>query len=251
MRRVGGFPFPSVSPVKSIRCLKVLSEWDEARLALPAEVLWAMGLNEGDLVMAELPYPESPYLCFENYLRWVRFVKEACEDPWLFAEELLRRPMAWIGRAGWLDLTGFDSRGLLEPGEPVFLDMDSVDKFDLCRAEERSSKRQGLSACATYSLRIEEDFQLILPEDVLWVLSLTEGSSLEGQVSFWSLKVGNGPVEGQRVHLEIGRGGTLSLPESLRRWPQLQPGSRVSFELWIGAEGGGFQFQPELCLERV
>jgi len=246
VRRVGDFRFPSVSHVKSIRCLTVLTEWDEARLALPAEVLWAMGLNEGDLVTAELPWPDSPYLCFENYLRGVRFVKEACENPWPFAEELLRRPMAWIGRAGWLDLTGFDSRGLFEPGEPVFLDMNSVDKFTLRRAEERDSKGEGLSACATYSFRIEEGFQLILPEDVLWALSLAEGSSLEGQVSLWSLKVGNGPVEGQRVRLEIGRGGTLDLPEPLRRWPQLQPGSRVSFELWIGAEGGGFRLQPNI-----
>lgn len=207
-----GFRFPVPSPVKSFRMITVLTEWQGTAVSLPGPVLWALALNVGDTLAVT---PEAP-------------------KTWRFYPE--KDGTEAVGPDGALELAG-----RFEPGEPLVLLAESGNvepSFTLARSAGRQAGPE-LSALALYWLRVEPGYQVRLPADALWALSLSEGSSLAGRTVMWTLE--GGPAKaGQTLDLRVGPGGVLPLPEAL------QPGSDIRFEISVSRMGSRFRLEPSL-----
>jgi len=84
---------------------------------LPEAVLWALNLQEGDLLTVE---SEGSGILFHSYLCQLEFLLDVCAEPWPFIEPVLRKPMAAVGPNGTLRLPEA-AAALLKPqeGTPV------------------------------------------------------------------------------------------------------------------------------------
>jgi len=80
---------------------------------LPETVLWALNLQEGDLLTVE---SEDSGIFFQSYLCQLEFLLDVCAEPWPFAEPVLRKPMAAVGPNGTLRLPEA-AAALLKPQE--------------------------------------------------------------------------------------------------------------------------------------
>ena len=224
-------------------------------VSLPGPVLWALSLNEGDLVAADLAEGEFSRLRFRSYGRRVRSAMESCGQPWPFVEEVLHLPLAAVGPAGVLDLSSLGSRNPFQPGESLLLRAESGHGEPWFTLERAEGRRLALSleAHALYRLRVEEGFQVLVPEDALWALCLSEGSAVTcktilNTIEGWISTEDRPPGE---LRLEIGPGGALPLPETPREHPRLQPGSGIRFEVHLSGSSRGFRIAPDLSdLER-
>ena len=92
---------------------------------------------------------------------------------------------------------------------------------------------------AHYVLSILPGFQVMLPDDLLWVLDLGRGDPLACEVRMnqveyepWDRKA---PPEGRSL-VELGPGGLLALPHALRDPATLKPNARVGLKaiFWCG-----------------
>jgi hypothetical protein len=79
---------------------------------LPETVLWALNLQEGDLLTVE---SEDSGIFFHSYLCQLEFLLDVCAEPWPFVEPVLRKPMAAVGPNGTLRLP--EAAALLKPQE--------------------------------------------------------------------------------------------------------------------------------------
>jgi hypothetical protein len=222
-------------------------------VSLPGPVLWTLSLNEGDLVAADLAEGEISRLRFRSYGLRVRSAVESCDQPWPFVEEVLHLPLAAVGPAGALDLSSLGSHNPFQPGEPLLLKAEAGHGepwFTLERAAGWSALK--LEAHALYRLRVEDGFQVLVPEDALWALCLSEGSAVTCKTILNTFEgwIPTEELPGE-LRLEIGPGGALPLPETLREHPRLQPGSGIRFEVHLSGASRGFRLAPDLSdLER-
>jgi hypothetical protein len=220
----------------------------EGAVSLPGAILWALSLNEGDLVAADLVEDEISRLRFRSYGRHVRSAMESCAHPWPFVEEVLRLLLAAVGPAGTLDLAGLGSRNPFQPGGSLLLRAEAGHGEPWFTLEPAAGwPALELEAHALYRLRVEAGFRVLVPEDALWALCLSEGSAvtcktilntLEGWVSAEDRLPGE-------VRLEVGPGGALPLPETLREHSRLQPGSGIRFEVHLSGASTGFRLAPD------
>ncbi|HKI02064.1 MAG TPA: hypothetical protein VKK31_08795 [Thermoanaerobaculia bacterium] len=180
---------------------------------------------------------------------------ESCDHPWPFVEEVLLLLLAAVGPAGGLDLASLGSRNPFHPGEPLLLRAEAGHGepwFTLERAAGWLALK--LEAHALYRLRVEDGFQVLVPEDALWALCLSEGSAVTGKTVLNTLEgwISTEDRPSSELRLEIGQGGALPLPETLREHPRLQPGSGIRFEVHLSGASRGFRLAPDLSdLERV
>lgn len=221
----------------------------DGAVSLPGPVLWAFSLNEGDLVAAELAEGEISRLRFRSYSRRMCSAMESCDEPWPFVEEILRLPLATVGPAGTLDLTSLGSRNPFQPSEPLLLRAEAGHGEPWFTLERTAGGvALDLEAHALYRLRVEAGFQVLVPKDALWALCLSEGSAVTCKTMLntlegWIVTEDRPPGE---FRLEIGPGGTLPLPETLREYSGLQPGSGIRFEVHLSGPSGRFRLAPDL-----
>jgi hypothetical protein len=87
---------------------------------LPETVLWALNLQEGDLLTVE-ETGDSRILLFQSYLGNLEFLLDVCVEPWPCLEPILRKPMAAVGPKGTLLLPA-GAAALVKPqGGPLVL----------------------------------------------------------------------------------------------------------------------------------
>jgi hypothetical protein len=236
------------SPVNRLRATLPMLAAEDGSPVLLRFVRWAFSLNEGDLLAVSPEAASAGSWRFLSYGGRVWSAADGCLHPWSFVEELLRLPMAAIEPHGVIRL----------PEEAEELRAGSV----LLRAEvdprERSFTLEPLGdrpihlehfLQAQYLLPVLPGFQVMLPADMLWVLNLRPGDPLACKPSlataeFEAFELEKNP-KGRTV-VELGPGGLLSLPESLRVPSALTPyaqvrlrvtfASRVTFEVTQWAE---------------
>jgi hypothetical protein len=209
--------------------VKVLTEWQDWGVIVPGAVLWALALNEGDPVAAERKEGTK-----------IRVWKAGWGE----------RELA-MGPAGKLDLEPIGTASPLVRGEPLLLVSESYtwDASFTLEPAAGSSRRERLSAQAFYRLQVAPEHRVILPEDALWALGLSEGQKVSCEAVMSTLKGGEPPErlrDGGRLQLQ---GRALPLPEKLRREPRLQPGSPVRFEVNIAGPLAWFRLEPDLSDE--
>src|SRR6185295_6167129 len=202
---------------------------EDGSLLLPKVILWAFRLNEGDLLTVSREEGEGFRCRFRSYGAAVWTITDGIGCSWPFLEKLLRLPMAVVGPQGALLLP--EEAALLASTPRVSLlrvPPRPGDGFTLEPVDERRMVSPRPCLEALYTLPVESGSQIRLPQDVLWVLGLGEGDRLACKTSLgtadfepWAKLE---TLKGRTV-VELGPGGTLSLPQSLLR--DLQPGWRI------------------------
>ncbi len=81
---------------------------------LPEIVLWALNLQEGDLLTVE--ERDGSRFCFQSYLCELEFLLDTCYVPWPYVEPVLRKSMAAVGPNGTLLLPD-EAEALWRPQE--------------------------------------------------------------------------------------------------------------------------------------
>jgi hypothetical protein len=185
-------------------------------LVLPGVVLWALGLNEGDLVAAEPREGTTGRVNFRGYGERVRRAIEGYSHPWPWVEELLRLPMAAVGPEGTLALPE-EIAGRLALNAPGDLLLSAwVERgsrgFAMERRVDGRRASPELRAEASYTLPVGPDFRIALPADALWALSLEEE--------------------------------TVPLPGLLRASLPLNPESRVTLVVSLFQQTASFRLEP-------
>ncbi|HKI03948.1 MAG TPA: hypothetical protein VKK31_18350 [Thermoanaerobaculia bacterium] len=215
-------------------------------LSLPEEVTWALRLEEGDLVSAESDESEPSRVVFRSYAWTVRTAVACYGQPWLPVAEFLRSPLAAVGPARTLDLSILGSRSPFQPGEPLLLRAEAGRGEPWFRLEPAAGRPPApeLEAAAFYRLQVEPGHQVILPEDALWLLSLSEGGEVTCKTLLNTLESAEERPPGA-LRVEIGPGGTLPLPEALRDCKMLRPGSDIRFEVNLSGHRKSFRLAPE------
>lgn len=204
---------------------------------LPGLLLWALSLNEGDLLIAS-PSRSADGLewAFASYLEQVGSMVEAILQPWPYVEEALRRDMGAMGSAGALRLPDA-AAALVRPGRRVRLRAEGDRfrrQFALSTAEEERRGPQ-LFVQAEYLLPVEPGPRVTLPAEALWALGLSGGERLIGKHSLADARFAAnaaslpGKGRGKRFEVDLEPGGILTLPESLRVETVLRPQARVEF----------------------
>lgn len=227
------YRFSVPSPVKRLRLVTALEVGQDGTVTVPWEVLWALSLNTGDRVAFEREDPDDR----------VRFCG---------AGESLRLPLASIGPGGTLSLTEL-ATCRFEPGETLLLWAQSGLGEPWFTLESAGGRRPApeLLVLALYRLEVQPGFKVVLPMDVLWAMSLSEGAEVGFKTSLWALEGWPQAEDRRPAHgrLEIGPGRALPLPEKLWEYPALQPGSHVRFEASVSQARAGFRLEPDLSLE--
>ncbi|MBW8874028.1 MAG: hypothetical protein JF614_03625 [Acidobacteria bacterium] len=242
---------PAHNPVNRLRATLPVITAEDGSPVLPGFILWAFSLNEGDL-LAVSPGPDPVGSCrFLSYAERVWSAKEECSHPWPHVEELLRQRMAAVGPRGALRLPE-EAQALLAGGQ-VLLRAESHAWRGSFTLEPVGGRRLDpeLFLEAGYLLPVLPGFQVMLPADLLWVLDIDKGDQLACKQSLATADFEpcelKKPPEGWQV-VELGRGGLLALPESLRVPSALKPNAQVRLEVtlspraalrvrqWVGLE---------------
>jgi hypothetical protein len=196
----------------------LLSRAESGALVLPKVILWAFGLNEGDLLTVTREPGETFRCRFQSYGTWLWISAEGMSHPWPFIEKMLRRPMAAVGRGGTLRLPE-EAAPLARPGDVLLLVAPELgDGFLVEPAAGRRISSPQLYLEALYVLPVEDGCLIRLPQDVLWVLGLAEGDLLVftaflGTADFEPFAQGE-PLKGRSL-AELRSGGALLLPRPL------------------------------------
>ncbi len=227
-----------VSPVlRWRRTMPAVAAEDGSPILLPF-VRWAFSLNEGDLLAVSPDALADDSWRFVSYGERVWGAADACRQPWPYVEELLRRPMAAVGPKGVLWLPE-EAQALLGWPLQFRFEIDPHTRaFVVQPYDARPHEWDGLLE-AHYVLPILPGFQVMLPDDLLWVLDLFSGDPLAYEVrlnqveyEIWESKA---PPVGRSL-IELGPGGLLPLPDALRAPATLKPGARVGLKMtfWDG-----------------
>jgi hypothetical protein len=207
-----------------------ISTAEDGSLPLPRVILWAFGLNEGDLLTVSREEAETFRCRFRSYGEMVWTIVDGIGDPWHYVEPLLRRPMAAVGpRATLLLPEEAAPLALLSRGAVLLVAAPALgDGFTLEPADGRRISPPTLYLEAAYVLPVEDGCLLRLPQDVLWVLGLDEGdllaySSFLGTADFEPFAQGE-PLKGRSL-AELRSGGALLLPRPLLH--DLRPDWRI------------------------
>jgi len=190
---------------------------------LPELVLWALSLDEGDLLTVSADLLTGSYL-FQSYLAALEGILASVGGPWTYIEPLLRLPMAAVGCKHTL-LLPEEAAALVEHEESALVlhatgeDHHGPGSFVL-RVEERPPDFPVLSVTKQYTLPILSDFRVILPAEVLWLTGLRGGGRLAcetflGEAHYEpAAQVGH---LGERFWVELEPDGLLTLPEPLSK----------------------------------
>lgn len=105
-------------------------EFENGSPVIPETALWALNLQEGDLLTVE---SDGSGIFFQSYLCQLEFLLDVCAEPWPYIEPVLRKPMAAVGPNGTLRLPA-EAAALLKPQEgPLVLRQAGwpLDRFEL------------------------------------------------------------------------------------------------------------------------
>ena len=86
---------------------------------LPEIALWALNLQEGDLLMVVREDPGV--FALQSYLCHLEWILDSCYEPWRFIELALRKPMGAVGPRGLLLLPDEAKAPLTSQKGPLFL----------------------------------------------------------------------------------------------------------------------------------
>jgi len=209
-------------------------------------VLWAFSLNEGDLLAVSPDAARAGSWRFLSYGERVWNAADGCLDPWPHIEELLRLPMAAVGPNGVLRLP-VEAEELRTGSVLLRVEVDPQGRaFTVEPLDQRSIDAEWFLE-AHYVLPIQPGFQVMLPDDLMWVLDLGKGDQLAYETHLvlaeyvpWELKK---PPEGHRL-VELGPGGLLALPKEALGIPSaLQPNARVGLKVTFSG-GVTLQVRP-------
>jgi len=226
------------SPVNWLRATLPLFAADDGSPVLHRFVRWAFSLNEGDLLAVSPDAASADSWRFVSYGRRVWNAADGCLHPWPYVEELLRLPMAAMEPHGVIRL----------PDEALELRAGSA----LLRAEVgpqgRAFTLQPLGdrpihlerfLQAQYLLPVLKGFRVMLPADMLWVLNLRPGEPLVCKPSLATAEFKPFELEENlkgRTVVELGTGGLLSLPDSLRVPSALRPNAKVRMKVTLASQ---------------
>lgn len=218
---------------------------------LPELVLWALALEEGDLLTVS-PGLGTGSFHFQSYLAALESILEAVGSPWTYIEQRLREPMAAVGPKGTL-LLPEKAAGLVgcPPGTLVLhSDWRSSDSSDfVLQVEKQTPSPSVLSVAKEYTLPILSGGRVLLPEEALWLTGLRGGGRLAcqtylGEAHFEPAKRVGHP--GERFWVELEPDGALTLPESMRKYAEERPFDQVllsvsspQFQIRLWADWGG------------
>ncbi|MBW8875935.1 MAG: hypothetical protein JF614_13295 [Acidobacteria bacterium] len=230
---------PARNPVNRLRATLPVIAAEDGSPVLPGFILWAFALNEGDLLAVE-PGPDPDRSCrFRSYAERVWSAQEGFAHPWPWVEELLRQRMAAVGPRGALRLPE-EARARLACGQ-VLLRAESHAWRDSFTLEPVGGRRLDpeLLLQAGYLLPVLPGFQVMLPEDLLWMLDLEKGDRLAckpglATADFEPCELKK-PPEGWHG-VELGPGGLLSLPDSLRVPSALKANAQVRLEVTLSPQ---------------
>jgi hypothetical protein len=200
---------------------------------LPGLVLWALSLNAGDLLIGSPSRGgDRSGWNFESYLERVNGSVQTGAHPWPYIEEaMLPGAMGAVGPNGAVRLPD-EAAVLVRPGGSVRLrveDHPGRRPFTLSAERERFSSPR-FFARAEYLLPVEPDLKVSLPAEALWALGLAEGDRLDCKA--FLAEAGFAPAaqrkgSGKPNQIDLGPGGTLALPDSMRVSTVLRPQARV------------------------
>jgi hypothetical protein len=192
---------------------------EDCSLRILPVILWAFRLNEGDLLTVERVEPRR--YRFESYTGAVRGIVGMIGHPWPYIEKLLEVPMAAVGPRGEI-LLPQEANGLAgAPGEQLRLIVEpgpAQNGFILEPAQKESISAKLLLE-VRYVLSVVEGY-IRVPEDLLSILGLAEGSALAYKTS---LAMVDFAAPGQSDSLigrdltVLGPGGMLLLTEAFLR----------------------------------
>jgi hypothetical protein len=223
---------PAANPVYLLRAVLPVFAAEDGSPVLPDVILWAFSLNEGDLVTVS-PDAADPAGCrFQSFAGRVWAAAEGCSRLWPFIEEMLQLPLAAVGPKGTLRLPETDVTWALRSGGPLLLRAEVNPGGSELTLEPAGERRRPpeLILEAGYLLPVLDGFRVSLPADALWVLGLGEGDQLACKPSLATAEFDPFAqverLEGRSL-VELGPGGLLSLPESLRVPAALKANARV------------------------
>jgi hypothetical protein len=198
----------------------------DGRITLPELILWAIGLNEGDLlIVAPSRGFEHGDWKFTKYLDQVNSIVRMVRNPWAFFEsDVFHGYMGAVGPGGTLVLPD-DAGTLVRPGEPVRLETEERTNFftltsRMPRPESSDPffRYPSFFVSAKYKVPLAPDLRVTFPPEALWALAFSPGARLAGRSWFAQVEAGVTWREagGKSIELELEPGGTLRLPESMR-----------------------------------
>jgi hypothetical protein len=209
----------------------------DGSLRLPEVILWAFGLQEGDLLPVCQDALDGGRYFFKDHIQAVRTIAQAARTipqalghPWPYIEELLRLPMASLDSFGTLLLPENASSLHGLPGEVRRLVVEPRScqgSFSLEPAERAFAPRLCLEI--TYVLPAEKE-HIRLPADLSSIARL-EGTLLacETRLGLVDLEVaGSSESLGNRTLVSVGPKGLLALPEAFLRDRRPEWGVRLS-----------------------
>jgi hypothetical protein len=242
--RLPRFP-PGHSPVVRWQAtLPLIAAEDGSPILLPF-VRWAFSLNEGDLLAVSPGVEADDSWRFLSYGERAWGAADACNRPWPYIEELLRRPLAAVGANGVLRLPE-EAEALRDGQIMLHAEVEAHTRaFTLQPMDDRTHDMDWLLE-ARYVLPILPGFQVMLPDDLLWILDLGKGDQLAYETQMivaeyvpWELRK---PPEGLSL-IELGPGGLLALPDALRIPAALTSNAKVGLKV-IFWEGVKLEIRP-------
>jgi hypothetical protein len=168
--------FPEPSALGDLRAVVPLTVREGFTVELPALVRWALSLNEGSLLTAEIremPERLPASFVFRNYEASVRGIVEAIHPPWPWILELLKQPMGRMVAGGGLELPEAVVDWLrLKPGDRLVLRANfGTDRAIRLERDDTGRVTPELSARAGFpGLRVEEGGLVEPPREVLRLL---------------------------------------------------------------------------------
>jgi hypothetical protein len=229
---------PASNPVDQLHAtLPVVSARDGSPL-LPDFVRWAFALNEGDLLAVSPEEGQAGAFRFLSYSERAWSAAEACRDPWPYLEELLRRPMAALGPDGVLWLPQ-EAEALRAGTVLLRVEADTQGRSFTCEPLVDGMIERKQLLVAHYLLPVHPEFQVMLPEDLMWVFDLEKGSQLAytaglamAEYESYELKK---PPQGRSL-TQLGPGGLLALPEPWRVSLVSKPNAQVRLDVTFASD---------------
>lgn len=182
---------------------------------LPEIILWAFGLEEGDLLTVSEERTSGRYR-FEGYSRAVSFIEEAIGFPWPYLERLLTLPQAALGRDGTLCLPEEATSLRESPGQTLCLSVDgrpSQSGFSVERTGRTIEPCLNLEV--RYVLPVKKGY-IRVPADLCSRTGFDKGllayTARMGCADF-ALFGENDSLDGRRL-ASLGLDGSLLLPEA-------------------------------------
>jgi hypothetical protein len=226
-------PF-SLGPVRRLSADLPL-EIVEGSPVLPGLLLWALSLNEGDLLIASPSRgADRTERSFASYREIVIGCAQSCSHPWPYIEEAMRcGALAAVDRNGVIRLPD-EAAALVRPGRAVRLRAEG-DRF---RRQLTLSAAEGKGTAeffvqAEYLLPVEPGLRVTFPNEALWALGLPAGERLLGEAYLADVRFAASAASlraegrGKRVAIDLEAGGALALPDSLQVETVLRPQARV------------------------